>query len=140
MKSPEVSLCHDKGALLPTSTKASSDDDRDSSGDGSGNVTSGSLQLSSRHLPPVYVDIQEEIEHNLDEINKLSKCGGPLRIGLTLGRAPSSFPSRTRSRLTNLLMTVRSVGNLRSLHTQRIKSSFFSDSGTIQVKTVELSH
>lgn len=25
--------------------------------------------MSGRHLPPVYVDIQEEIEQNLDEIN-----------------------------------------------------------------------
>ena len=53
MKSPDVSLTHDKGALLPTSTKASSDD---SSGDISVNGTS-SITMSARHLPPVYVDI-----------------------------------------------------------------------------------
>ena len=29
--------------------------------------------MSSRHLPPVYVDIQEEIEQNLDEIKTESK-------------------------------------------------------------------
>lgn len=30
--------------------------------------------------------------------------------------------------------------NLQKLHMQRIKNSFFSDSETIQIKTVELSH
>ena len=29
--------------------------------------------MSARHLPPVYVDIQEEIEQNLDEIKTESK-------------------------------------------------------------------
>ena len=71
LKSPDVSLTHDKGALLPPSTKASSEDsgDLNSSGVSGG----GGLQMSARVLPPVYVDIQEEIEANLEEINKLSK-------------------------------------------------------------------
>ena len=60
----------DKGALLASSTKASSEDP-DSSNE-SKKVT-GNLAISARHLPPVYVDIQEEIESNLDEINKQSK-------------------------------------------------------------------
>jgi len=29
--------------------------------------------MSARHLPPVYVDIQEEIETNLDEVNRQMK-------------------------------------------------------------------
>lgn len=56
--------------------------------------------MSGRHLPPVYVDIQEEIEQNLDEINTQIK-------------------------------------NLHKLHMQRIKDSFFSDSETLQIKTLE---
>lgn len=69
VKSPDVSLAHDKGALLPTSTKASSGED---SGESASSLGTNSIALSSRHLPPVYVDIQEEIELNLDEINKQS--------------------------------------------------------------------
>ena len=70
LKSPDVSLTHDKGALLPPSTKASSEDSGDLNSSG---VSGGGLQMSARVLPPIYVDIQEEIEANLDEINKLSK-------------------------------------------------------------------
>ena len=70
IKSPEVSLSNDKGALLPPSTKASSEDSGDLNSSG---VSSGGLQMSARVLPPVYVDIQEEIESNLEEIGKLSK-------------------------------------------------------------------
>ena len=71
-KSPNSSMVHDKGALLPPSTKASSVDDSDSKGsDGSTSLnSSGSAQMSARHLPPIYVDIQEEIETNLDEIGR----------------------------------------------------------------------
>ena len=69
VKSPEVSYVNDRGALLPTSTKASSEEENSSEG---GIQGATSIQMSSRHLPPVYVDIQEEIESNLDEINKQS--------------------------------------------------------------------
>ena len=57
---------------MPQSTKASSVDDSDSKGsDGSTSLnSSGSAQMSARHLPPIYVDIQEEIETNLDEIGR----------------------------------------------------------------------
>ena len=51
-KSPESSIVNDRGALLPTSTKASSED----SGEG-GIHGATSIQMSARHLPPVYVDI-----------------------------------------------------------------------------------
>ncbi len=71
VKSPDASLNNDKGALLPTSTKASSEDSGDLNVSGGGG--SGTMQMSARHLPPVYVDIQEEIEANLEEISKLSK-------------------------------------------------------------------
>ena len=67
VKSPEASYVNDRGALLPTSTKASSEEENSSEG---GIQGATSIQMSSRHLPPVYVDIQEEIESNLDEINK----------------------------------------------------------------------
>lgn len=40
-------------------TKASSDD--------------SSIEYGKRFLPPVWVDIQEEIERHLDEINSKSK-------------------------------------------------------------------
>ena len=53
IKSPDVSYAHDKGTLLPTSTKASSDD---SVGE-AGLQGATSIQMSARHLPPVYVDI-----------------------------------------------------------------------------------
>ena len=69
VKSPEASYVNDRGALLPTSTKASSEEENSSEG---GIQGATSIQMSSRHLPPVYVDIQEEIESNLDEINKQS--------------------------------------------------------------------
>ena len=65
-KSPDANTSTDKGALLPSSTKASSED-QDSSNEKN---TNGSLAISARHLPPVYVDIQEEIEANLEEIHK----------------------------------------------------------------------
>lgn len=68
-------MANDKGTLLPNSTKASSDDDRDSNDlSNSSSITgSGSIHLSARHLPPVYVDIQEEIENNIDEIKRQSE-------------------------------------------------------------------
>ena len=70
VKSPDVSYAHDKGALLPTSTKASSEEENS---EGGGLHGTSSIQMSARHLPPVYVDIQEEIETNLEEINKQSR-------------------------------------------------------------------
>ena len=60
----------DKGHLLPSSTKASSDED---SGDSNNLSSISGPNIGSRHLPPVYIDIQEEIEHNLDEINNKMK-------------------------------------------------------------------
>ena len=68
VKSPEASYVNDRGTLLPTSTKASSEEENNESG----LQGASSIQMSARHLPPVYVDIQEEIESNLDEINKQS--------------------------------------------------------------------
>ena len=56
-KSPDVSLTNDKGALLPTSTKASSEDSGEAGGDTKANLSASSIQMSARHLPPVYVDI-----------------------------------------------------------------------------------
>lgn len=63
MASPE-STFNDRNALLPTSTKASSNSEEDKS-DGGSEKLNNSLIMSSRHLPPVYVDIQEEIERNM---------------------------------------------------------------------------
>ena len=73
LKSPDSTVAHDKGSLLPTSTRASSNSETDSNGDSSSVGKTSGLALSARHLPPVYVDIQEEIEANLDEIASLSK-------------------------------------------------------------------
>ena len=71
-KSPNSSMVNDKGALLPASTKASSEDADNSNElkDSAGLQSQGTIALSGRHLPPVYVDIQEEIETNIDEINR----------------------------------------------------------------------
>ena len=44
------------------STKASSNDD-----------SGGSIEYGKRFLPPLWVDIQEEIEHHIDEITTKSK-------------------------------------------------------------------
>ena len=55
VKSPDVSYAHDKGALLPTSTKASSEEENSSESGGLHGASS--IQMSARHLPPVYVDI-----------------------------------------------------------------------------------
>ena len=67
MVSPDVSASNDKGALLPTSTKASSDDSKEDV------YLSGALSMPTQGLCPEYVDIQEEIENNLEEIDKQSK-------------------------------------------------------------------
>ena len=72
MKSPDASLVNDKGSLLPTSTKASSNSEDDNDPNQS-QLSSGNNMMSSRHLPPVYVDIQEEIEQSLEEIKSESK-------------------------------------------------------------------
>ena len=69
MKSPDATMSNDKGALLANSTKASLEDPDSSNEKNNG----GTLAISARHLPPVYVDIQEEIESNLEEINRQSK-------------------------------------------------------------------
>lgn len=55
----------DDRALLPVSTKASSSDD-------STELKTIATLISASHLPPVYVDLQEEIEQNLQEIATLS--------------------------------------------------------------------
>lgn len=65
MASPDVTV-NDKGALLPTSTKASSDDSKEDV------FLSGALSIPAG-LCPEYVDIQEEIESNLEEIDKQSE-------------------------------------------------------------------
>ena len=49
----------DNAKLLPVSTKASSNDD--------------SIEYGRRFLPPVWVDLQEEIERHIDEVG--SKMG-----------------------------------------------------------------
>ena len=51
-------------------TKASSEEEKS---DGDSEKLNSSLSMSARHLPPVYVDIQEEIEYSMLEINKHSK-------------------------------------------------------------------
>ena len=72
LTSPEGSLdVNDRAGLLPPSTKASSNSEEDKSD--SSETLNSSLNLSSRNLPPVYVDIQEEIEHNLTQIKAQSK-------------------------------------------------------------------
>jgi len=54
-KPPSGSPKLDDRALIPVSTKASSSDD-------SIEIKTISSMLSATHLPPVYVDLQEEIE------------------------------------------------------------------------------
>ena len=66
--SPEGSLTNDRAGLLPTSTKTSTTSEEDKSDSGSEKLNN-SLGMSARNLPPVYVDIQEEIEQNLTQIN-----------------------------------------------------------------------
>ena len=71
--SPESTLdINDRAGLLPTSTKTSTTSEEEKSENGSETLNS-SLTLSARNLPPVYVDIQEEIEHNLTQIKAQSK-------------------------------------------------------------------
>jgi len=77
--------------------------------------------MSGRHLPPVYVDIQEEIEQNLDEINTQSKY----------------YQSVNQSQICLTSPFLSIVKSLHKLHMQRIKDSFFSDSETLQMKTLE---
>ena len=76
MQSPEISLAYEKGALLPTSTKASSDDSKEEK---DSQYMSGSFSVPTGHNCPEYVDIQEEIETNLEEIDKESKFPLPKR-------------------------------------------------------------
>lgn len=54
--------------LLPSSTKASSSDDSLEL-----KTQSANSLLGANHLPPAYVDIQEEIEADLSEISQLCK-------------------------------------------------------------------
>ena len=63
---------NDRAGLLPTSTKASSNSEEEKSDSGSDKLNS-SFRMSARDLPPVYVDIQEEIESSLRSINGQSK-------------------------------------------------------------------
>lgn len=50
---------NDNVKLLPMSTKASSED--------------SSIEYGKRFLPPIWVDIQEEIERHIEEIDSKSK-------------------------------------------------------------------
>jgi len=95
-------MANDKGSLLPSSTKASSDDSGDLNN--SGLTSSGSLQMSARHLPPVYVDIQEEIEVNLDEIQRQSKYACPSTLTPDV---PSEEPLETAHAAHQRLLFLR---------------------------------
>ena len=53
-------LSDDRSNFLPVSTKTSSNEDENS--ESGSEKMNNSLSLSSRNLPPVYVDIQEEVE------------------------------------------------------------------------------
>ena len=52
-------LSDDRTNFMPVSTKTSTEDENSENGSDTLNT---SLNLSSRNLPPVYVDIQEEVE------------------------------------------------------------------------------
>lgn len=65
--SPENTQVHDQAGLLPP-TRASSTFEEDKS-DGDSDKFNSSLTMSARHLPPVYIDIQEEIERSMTKIN-----------------------------------------------------------------------
>ena len=54
LKVSDSALNHDKGHLLPSSTKASSDED---SGDSNNLSSISGPNIGSRHLPPIYIDI-----------------------------------------------------------------------------------
>ena len=54
IKVSDSALNHDKGHLLPSSTKASSDED---SGDSNNLSSISGPNIGSRHLPPIYIDI-----------------------------------------------------------------------------------
>lgn len=56
----ETEKMNDNNRLLPLTTKASSNED------------SVSVEYGKQFLPPVWVDIQEEIDGHLDEISKKS--------------------------------------------------------------------
>ena len=63
-------LSDDRSNFLPVSTKTSTEDENSESGSEKMN---NSFSLSSRNLPPVYVDIQEEVEQNLTQIDSKGK-------------------------------------------------------------------
>ena len=119
LTSPEGSLdVNDRAGLLPPSTKASSNSEEDKSD--SSETLNSSLNLSSRNLPPVYVDIQEEIEHNLTQIKAQSKEIIPV----------------TKTRFFTYIILI--VTELEKLHQKRLKESFFSEDTTLQMKIIEL--
>ena len=64
-------LSDDRSNFLPVSTKTSSNEDENS--ESGSEKMNNSFSLSSRNLPPVYVDIQEEVEQNLTQIDSKGK-------------------------------------------------------------------
>lgn len=56
----ETEKINDNGRLLPMTTKASSHDD-------------SSIEYGKQFLPPPWVDIQEEIEHQYEQITQKSR-------------------------------------------------------------------
>lgn len=72
--SPIETIEKDHVKLLPMTTKASSNDD-----------TGSVIEYGKRFLPPLWVDIQEEIERHIDEITTKSK------LLLFLGRGITHF-------------------------------------------------
>jgi len=70
---------------------------------------SANYLLAANHLPPAYVDIQEEIESDLSEIDKLCKI---------FWQVVKFFIE----------------SELRNLYKRRIKESFFDDDQKLHVK------
>ena len=63
-------LSDDRSNFLPVSTKTSTEDENSENGS---EKLNNSFSLSSRNLPPIYVDIQEEVEQNLTQIDSKGK-------------------------------------------------------------------
>ena len=114
--SPENTQVHDQAGLLPP-TRASSTFEEDKS-DGDSDKFNSSLTMSARHLPPVYIDIQEEIERSMTKINSQSKQYFPVGFSYL-----------------NVILPI--VTDLKKLHQKRLKESFFSDDNTLQMKIIE---
>ena len=99
---------NDGFSLLPTSTKASSEESSSSSEYTDRKSPREMLRLRRNEtLPPLFIDIQEEIEANLQEINNQCK----------LFMLPSGL-----------------VIELRKLQQKRIGESFFEEDETVQIK------